>query len=80
MSQPVTLSFELGDRQVRVTVSDIESFLGTLRQTKGVRAVSRNGRELVVELKDTRPPHEILEEIQRFYGRLVTVEQLRLPA
>lgn len=80
MTASLTLWFEVGDKRVGVKVTDVESFLGTLRKMRGIRTVSRDRCNLIVELDESRPSQEIVDEIWHIYEWRVTVLPLHIPA
>lgn len=67
MSSSQVLVLELGTAEVQVTVTDPQSFLGTLRNMTGVADVSKERSEVKVRLDEGVDPETIVNSIWHIY-------------
>ncbi len=61
------LEFEIDNQRITIDVSDRQSFMGTLRNMKGIQAVSAAGGQLHVELNGRQSPMRVVAEVCRIY-------------
>lgn len=79
MVHSTIMRVEIGNNIARISIPDIQSFLGTLRNIQGVKAAPSHETLVFVELDGTKSTQEIIDEIRRIYGEFISMTPIPTP-